>query len=206
MNAYEKIYLEDAMHNIGIMFDWAINNFGCSPEEFCTRLSASGVSERLSRGYVDVLVGKSGIELAVMVLQLTGTKVKEPVSPLASISSPEYWAGSSLAYYQWKSGRSFCELADLGLSFSVVLSMFNPFHEADLSTFESAADSIIGCNASKAGWLKAARKRVGLTQEELSKVADVPLCLIRAYEQGTIDTDCAEYATISKLKRCLGVR
>lgn len=148
MNAYDKIYLEDVMHNIGIMFDWAINNFGCSPEEFCARLSASGVSERLSRGYVDVLVGKSGIELAVMVLQLTGTKVNEPISPFASISSPEYWAGSSLAYYQWKSGRSFRELGDLGLSFCVVRSMFNPFHEADLSTFESAADSIIECNVS----------------------------------------------------------
>ena len=205
MNAYSKTYLEDAMDTVGIMFDCAINNMGCSPDEFSARLSASGISDRLSRGEVDLVAGKSGVELAMTVMRMTGAYGNKTVSPRVSISSKEYWAGAVLAYYQWKSGFTYRELADRGLSFNVVCGMFNPMHEADISAFERAADRIVAMSAAGYGWLKVSRKRCGMTQEELAELSGVSVRLIRAYEQGVIATGNAEYDTVSRLKRALGL-
>lgn len=204
MHAYSKLYLSDAMDNIGIMFDCAVNCLGCSAEEFLFRLAASGIGDRLSRGDIDLIAGKSGTELALLVFRITGSDIPHTEDITVSISSAEYWAGSMLTYYQWKSGYSFGELASLGLDFKIVRTMFNPMHEADISAFERAADMVMNSKKTKqSNWLKPARRRCGFTQEELAEISGVPIRLIRAYEQGTIDTGKAEYDTIIKLKRCL---
>ncbi|MBQ0080880.1 MAG: helix-turn-helix domain-containing protein [Alistipes sp.] len=42
-----------------------------------------------------------------------------------------------------------------------------------------------------------------LTQEQLSAKSGVPIRLIRAYEQGTINIYNAEFGTITKLRKAL---
>lgn len=203
MNAYNKIYLDDAMQTAGAMMDCAVNILGCTADEFCSRFLSSGIADRFSIGDVSCIAGKSGVELAIEVFRRTGKDIVDCNSTI-SISSPEYWAGWTLAYYQWKSGLSFKQLSRMGLSMNSVVAMFNPLHEADLSVFCEKADEIVRTNSELLPhWIKRLRKLNGITQEELSEFTGVPLRLIRAYEQRTIDTSNAESRTISNLKRGL---
>lgn len=204
MNAYDKIYLEDAAHNLGVMVDCAVNTIGCPAEQFWSRFLASSIAYRFSRGAIDIIAGHSGVELALMVMNETGKKIKACDAAI-SISSKEYWAGITLAQYQWKTGLSFKELSKRGLGLTRTILMFNPMHEADQTTFEQTADSIIGMGLSDNSWLKKARKANGLTQEQLSIKSGVSIRLIRAYEQGAIKIDNAEYSTITKLKIALRI-
>jgi len=65
MNAYNKIYLDDAMQTAGAMMDYAVNSLGCTAEEFYARFISSGIADRFSRGNVTCIAGKSGVELAI---------------------------------------------------------------------------------------------------------------------------------------------
>lgn len=202
MNAYDKIYLEDAAHNFGVMVDCAVNTVGCPAEQFWNRFLASSIEWRFSRGAVDIISGHSGIELALMVFGETG-KMIETCDTSISISSREYWAGVSLAQYQRNTGLSFKELTARGLGLTEIVAMFNPLHEADRTTFEMVAADIIGSENRDNSWLKTARKINGLTQEQLSAKSGVPIRLIRAYEQGKIYMSNAEYGTVMKLRIAL---
>lgn len=202
MNAYDKIYLNDAVHNFGIMIDCAINTIGCPAEQFWGRFLASSIAERFSRGAVDILVGHSGVELALMVFNETG-RIIDRCDTAISRSSREYWAGTALAQYQWTTGWSFKKLTSRGLGLMQTITLFNPLHEADRTVFEQTADDIIGKAITDEPWLKKARKSNGLTQEGLSEKSGVPIRLIRAYEQGKINMENAEYGTITKLKAAL---
>ncbi|MBQ0024191.1 MAG: hypothetical protein KBT00_00490 [Bacteroidales bacterium] len=206
MNAYNKIYLDDAMQTAGAMMDWAVNTLGCPAEEFCARFLSSGVADRFSRGDVACIAGKSGVELAREVMRCTGSDIDSCDSGI-SISSPEYWAGWTLSYYQWLSALSFKQLSRLGLDMCSVISMFYPLHEADLSVFCERADEIVKTHLnSSPHWIKRLRKLNDITQKELSEISNVPLRLIRAYEQKAIDTSNAESRTIQNLQRCLKAR
>lgn len=205
MNAYNKIYLDDAMQTAGAMADWAVNTLGCPAEEFCARFLSSGIADRFSRGDVACIAGMSGVELAIEVMRRTGSDI-DSGDGVISISSPEYWAGWTLAYYQWLSALSFKQLSKLGLDLCSVTAMFNPLHEADLSVFCDRADEVVKANSiSLPHWIKRLRKLNGFTQEDLSAITGVPLRLIRAYEQRSIDTSNAESRTIRNLQRGLQV-
>ena len=202
MNAYDKIYLEDAAHNFGVMVDCAVNTIGCSAEQFWNRFLASSIEWRFSRGAVDIISGHSGIELALMVFGETG-RIIETCDSSISISSREYWAGVTLATYQRNTGLSFKELTARGLGLTQTVSMFNPLHEADQTTFEKVATDIIGSENRDNSWLKTARKINGFTQEQLAAKSGVSIRLIRAYEQEKINISNAEYSTIMRLRNAL---
>jgi len=205
MNAYNKIYLDDAMQTAGAMMDCAVNALCCPMNEFWARFLSSGIADRFSRGDVTCLAGKSGVELAIEVMRLTGRDIPGN-DGVISISSPEYWAGCTLAYYQWQSGMSFKQLSRLGLDMCSVISMFFPLHEADLSVFCHRADEIVMERMkSLPHWIKHLRKLNDITQEELSEITGVPLRQIRAYEQKTIDTSNAESRTIRNIRRGLQI-
>ena len=203
MNAYNKIYLEDAMQTAGAMMDCAVNTLGCTAAEFCARFLSSGIADRFSRGEVTCIAGKSGVELALEVLRRTGSDIAD-CDGIVSMSSPEYWAGWTLAYYQWRSALSFKQLSRFGLDMCSVAAMFNPLHEADLSVFCERADEIVKAGKlSSPHWIKRLRKLNGITQGELSDITGVPVRLIRAYEQRTIDTSNAESRTIRNIRQGL---
>lgn len=51
--------------------------------------------------------------------------------------------------------------------------------------------------------LKELRANAGLTQTQLAERSEVPLLLIRAYEQGTVALPHAEAGTVARLARAL---
>ena len=140
--AYKKTYLSGAMRNLAVMMDCGVRKYGYSIEEFYDKFLASEVSRQFASGNPRYLVGMSGAELADTVVAASGDTVLKTNDGSYTVG-PEYWAGWALAYYQWVSRRSFAFMYRNGLGIKEVVSMYYPLHEADLSRFASAADSII---------------------------------------------------------------
>lgn len=140
--AYKKTYLSSAMRNLAVMMDCGVRKYGYSIEEFYDKFLASEVSRQFASGNPRYLVGMSGAELADSVVDSSGGTVLKENDGTYSVG-PEYWAGWVLAYYHWLSRRSFSYMNKRGLGIKEVLSMYYPLHEADLSKFADAADSII---------------------------------------------------------------
>ena len=202
-HAYNEAYLPYAMENLATMMDCGINQCGFSPQLFYRMFLSSGVARQMEKGNPRYVAGLSGAELANRVVELTSGASPASIDGTFTIS-PEYWAGWVLAYYQWKSGKSFRFIHDNGLNIEKVIAMYHPLHEADLDKFASVADRIITETVSTSmSPLKKARERYGLTQEELSRISGISLRMIRAYEQKSQDIAKANFRTVSRLESVL---
>lgn len=201
--AYNEAYLPYAMENLATMIDCGINQCGFPPQLFYRMFLTSGVASQIEKGNPRYLAGLSGAELASRVIELVAGESPKEIDGTFSIS-PEYWAGWVLAYYQWKSGKSFRLINDNGLDIEKIIALYHPLHEADLDKFASVADRIITETVnSSASPLKKARERCGLTQEDLSRISGVSLRMIRAYEQKAQDIAKANFSTIERLQSVL---
>ena len=106
-HAYNPLYLEDVMNNLGTMFDCAVHVAHCDLTLFYEMFLSSGVASQIEAGNPRYLSGLSGMELMQLVLDKTLDKTV-PVQSYAPFDrTPEYWAGWALAYYQWYRARSF---------------------------------------------------------------------------------------------------
>ena len=80
IRAYQEIYLSNAQAALGDAFDYAVNVCHIPGEDFVTLFLVSSVSKRMENGEPACLAGKSGIELAMQVLEETKgqTDLPEP--------------------------------------------------------------------------------------------------------------------------------
>ena len=90
MNAYSKIYLEDAMNNLAVMLDYGGIADGDS-QRFFDRFVVSSISKQFEKGNPKYIAGYSGIELAELVLMVTGAK-KADITYSPCGRSPEFWS------------------------------------------------------------------------------------------------------------------
>ena len=203
--AYEETYLDDAMNNLGDMFDYAVNDCGYDAEEFFTHFIVSGVASAFERGNPKYLAGLSGPELASTVIFRTYKTRPDKLPSEDMDKSAEYWAGWILAYYQWYTSRSFDYLRRGGLNIERVLSMYPTLHEADVTKFVTVADNFMKkSNASGVSNLQRIRKASGMTQRKLAEVSGSALRMIQLYEQGRQDINKAQAATLLRIARVLG--
>jgi len=206
IHAYNKLYLSHAMENLAVMFDCGINRYGIPAHLFFCRFITSGISRQIENGNPKYLVGCSGLELADLVIELSGgCQFKQNEHTCSFGRSAEYWAGWVLAYYQWKYNRSFSEMKEKGLDISRVIAMYHPLHEADPEKFCDVAENIVTENERRSNPLKEAREQIGMTQKALSEVSGVSLRMIRAYEQKQQDMSRAEYDSIFRLSKVLRI-
>ena len=203
--AYEETYLDDAMNNLGDMFDYAVNDCGYDAEEFFNHFIVSGVASAFEKGNPKYVAGLSGPELASAVIFRT-YKTWPDILPSEDMDkSAEYWAGWILAYYQWITSRSFDYLRRNGLSIERVLSMYPTLHEADITKFVAIADKIIEkSSASSVSNLQRVRKASGMTQSKLAEVSGAALRMIQLYEQRRQDISKAQAATLLRIANVLG--
>lgn len=206
-HAYNLLYLEDVMNNLGTMFDCAVRAANCDLTLFYEMFLSSGVASQIEAGNPRYLSGLSGMELMQLVLDKTLDKTVHVLSYAPLNRTPEYWAGWALAYYQWYRARSFSFLKSNGLNISTLLSLYPTLHETDLSKFVQTADTLIeqGLQHRK-NPLKAIRKQSRLTQKKLADLSGVSLRMIQAYEQGDQDITKAEVRSVLALSRVLGCR
>ena len=205
MHAYEETYTNDAMNNLGDMFDYALCDLGCDAEEFYSQFLVSGVAEKFGAGNPKYVAGLSGPELAMEVLRVTEGERPETMPSVAYERSPEYWSGWILAYYQWFSGHGFSYMRKRGVSFSKVRSLYPTLHEADVTKFVSVADRMIEENRrEEPSRLQQMRKNSGLTQRELAERSGTSLRMVQLYEQRQQDIRRAEAQTLVSLSHILG--
>lgn len=203
IHAYNESYLPYAMGTLAAMMDCGINRCGISPVLFHHMFLTSGVAGQFEKGNPRYVTGMSGAEITDFITYRTMGKLFPENDGTYSLS-PEYWAGWVLAYYQWKSGKSFSFLQSNGLDIEKVIAMYRPFHEADIEKFSDAADAILGSHIKQsASPVKRARERMGITQKELAVRSDVSLRMIRAYEQKQQPLSNASFSTVSSIASAL---
>ena len=202
MNAYDKIYLDDAMSNLAVMLDYGSATYG-DPETFFNRFLVSDISKQFAMGNPRYLSGMSGIELAEKVVEETGC-VPLYAEYKTFGRSATYWAGWALAYLQWYTGYAFEKIRDWGVDIGYILSLYPTYHEADITKFiETATLRMDEFKDRSRNSLKRQRKSAGLTQQELACRSGVKLRMIQAYEQNYQDISKAEVGSVIKLAKAL---
>ena len=203
-HAYSELYLNDAMHNLGDMIEFAVCDLGFDPDTFFAWFISSGIASGFEKGNPKYIAGMSGFELAEAVLKATNIALPGVAPSHPDFKGREYWAGWIFAYYQWQSGRRFEDIVADGLTLSTVFSMYI-HHEADNSKFVESADAIIRRNKEvRKSKLHTIRKARGFTQQQLSRTSGVALRMVQLYEQKQNDLSKAQVNVVISLAKALG--
>ena len=212
--AYDATYLGAARVVLARMLDYAVNVLGYRLACFWALFLASDVSRLFAHGDASVVAGRSGIELARLVVREAGCDQAElPDKRLTAAQeaswycggrSEEYWCGWALAYYQWRRALSFSDI-EARVPIEDVLALYEPYHEMDEQQFLDRMDEECA-RAAPAAKLQSCRKRVGLSQSELAAASGVSVRTIQQYEQRQKNINHARACQVAALARALCCR
>ena len=208
MRAYCELYLNGAKKRLGEAFDYAINVQRIPAGRFLHLFSLTQWAHLFEEGNPSVVAGMSGIELAWKALGsalLLEDGMELPESERSAnidTGSPEYWAGWTLAQYQWKTGLSFAVIEGYA-SGEDLLGMYPLYHEMDLSQAMAALDeSVFG--TARETHLAARRHVAGLSQAQLAAASGVGKRSIQMYEQRANDINKAQVGAVARMACALG--
>lgn len=201
MNAYDRIYLEKARAVLGRMLDYAVYDLNYDADRFFALFITSGYADRFGSGDHTLIAGRSGVELARLVLEKSLGEIVVAKPRYTANRSPEYWAGWALAYYQWSTALSFREIA-AAIPLSEVIGLYSPYHEMDVRQFCDKMTELYKSRAPDTN-LKRLRTSVGITQNELAQQSGVPLRTLQQYEQRQKDINKAQAEYLVSLARAL---
>ena len=204
MSAYNELYLDDAMSNLGDMVEYALCDLRLQPDRFMDYFISTGIASKFEKGNPRYIAGMSGYELTEVILENANVRFKRKDVSHTDSKGKEYWAGWILAYFQWYTGRRFEDILREGLSLSKILSMY-VLHEADESKFVENAEQILKAyKEGKKSKLHEIRKARGFTQQQLSDASGVTLRMIQLYEQRQNDINKAGVSVVLSLAKALG--
>lgn len=97
------MYESKAQDRPGDAFDYVINSCWNIAGENSTQMFAPNpVSRRMGKADPQYVPSKSGIEIALNVVEEATGKVLNIEQRVNYVRLPEYWMGWALAYYQWR--------------------------------------------------------------------------------------------------------
>ena len=193
IHAYNDTYLNSVMHNLGAVFDIAINALEIKIDLFADIFANSKIARGIERGVPNILAGKSATEMLMIILEKDIDYNLVPIN-----RTPEYWAGWVLANSQWYLNKTFKEIISV-MPLSTLVNLYYPYHETDeMKIIEKIKDHF-----SQVSSLKMIRKKRKLTQEQLAMLSGVNVRSIRSYEQGDNDILKAQGDTLLMLARAL---
>lgn len=204
MYAYDEMYLNDAMRNLGEAFDYAATVLNIPMDDFLDMFIISGIADQFASCVPKFISGLSGTELVWEVLSRTGKKIHLPAPQTEYDYSPEYWCGWILGFYQWNTGKSFKEIKKY-LSMSEIYKLYPTLHEASEEKFVDVANSILE-HKNLPTKLQTIRKAIGLSQKKLSEKSGVTLRMIQQYEQRAKDINKATASNLFALAKALGCK
>ena len=204
MYAYDEIYLDDAMRNLGEAFDYSTTVLNISLDDFLDMFIISGIAEQFANGVPKFVSGLSGTELVWEVLNRININIDFPTPQTEYNYSPEYWCGWILAFYQWNTNKSFKEIKKY-LPMSEIYKLYPTLHEASEEKFIDVANAILE-RKNLPTKLQKVRKAIGLTQKELSEKSGVTLRMIQQYEQRVKDINKATAKNLFALAQVLGCK
>lgn len=202
--AYNELYLEDAMRNLGEAFDYAVNDCKIELNDFVDMFIAGGIAKQFGKGVPKYVSGMSGIELVYEVLNRVGKEHIFTDIEVEYARSPEYWSGWILAYYQWYTGRSFKNIRQ-NISMDVILKLYPTLHEASEDKFVDTLEIIISKNDVPTR-LCTLRRAIGYSQRMLADKSGVALRMIQQYEQRAKDINKATGTNLLALAKTLGCK
>ncbi len=204
IHAYDEMYLDDAMKNLGEAFDYVATVLSISMDDFLDMFIISGIAEQFSSGVPKFVSGLSGTELVWEVLHRTGEIAAFPAPKTEYDYSPEYWCGWILALYQWHTDKSFKEIKKF-LPMSEIYKLYPTLHEASEEKFIDTANAIFKRKNLHTN-LQTVRKAVRLSQKQLSEKSGVTLRMIQQYEQRAKDINKATASNLFALAQALGCK
>ena len=157
IHAYDKVYLEKARVTLARMLDFAVYDLKYDIEDFFKMFITSGIAARFEKGDFRIIAGKSGVELAYDVAEISGED-KRDIKPQYTVNrSEEYWTGWALAYYQWKTAISFSKIVEY-IPINEIKALYSPYHEMDIRHFVDKMNELY-IIAKPETYLKIYRKR-----------------------------------------------
>jgi len=202
--AYDEMYLSDAMKNLGEAFDYSASELNIPMDDFLDMFIISGIAEQFASGVPKYVSGLSGTELVWEVLRRTETKVDFAQPQTEYDCSPEYWCGWILAFYQWRTGKSFKEIKKY-LPMCEIYKLYPTLHEAAEDKFVDVANTIFERRHLPVK-LQTVRKAAGFSQKELAEKSGVAIRMIQQYEQRAKDINKASASNLFALARALGCK
>ena len=201
IRAYAEEYLNDAMNNLGEAFDYAVNACHIEMQTFMDLFVTSGFADAFGNGSPKIVAGMTGTELVMEILTKVGLERDFPAPQERYDFNAEYWCGWILAYYQWKTNRSFKDINEL-VSMQEILKLYPTLHEASEEKFVDTLNSIIKRKMITTR-LQARRKQCGLSQKKLSDESGVNLRTLQQYEVGAKDINKASVTNLLALAKVL---
>ena len=193
IHAYREQYAEIIQHKTAEIFELAVLNEKLNIDNFANKFVNSVVATAFESMDPIYILGRSSNELIASIMD------KPPVDIYsAAFASPEYWVGWVLGYAQTSLKKSFKTLIKI-FPCSELINYYFPYHEMDIGQI---IDVFKG-KLSKYSPLKERREAMGLSQDDLSLLSDVPVRTIRAYEQNKLDIKKAQADTVSALAKAL---
>jgi DNA-binding transcriptional regulator YiaG len=204
MRAYDESYVYDAQNIMGHAVDFAVMFLRLEPDDFGDAFAVSPVSQQFANGNPKYVAGMNGCELARRVLEDTHIPFEDSEDVMYLDKSPEYWAGWSLAFYQWYTSRSFMEILSI-FPISRIIEMYPAYHEMDIVRFADHMDTLIreDCLFTR---LKRRRMKSGLSQSALARESEVSLRQIQLFEQRKRDINNTAAISLLRLSRTLNCR
>lgn len=199
--AYSEYYLDDAMRNLGEAFDFARNVCILELDDFLNMMISSGIASQFGHGVPKYVSGMSGTELVLEVLRLLGVPAEDAKAQIEYDCSPEYWCGWIVAYFQWRTGRSFQNIHE-SLSMKEIHALYHVLHEASEERAHDTLEQIIA-NKALPTRLQFRRKNFRLTQRELSERSGVNIRTLQQYERRYKDINKAAGDTLRSLANAL---
>ena len=198
IHAYDKNYLSKAQNNLASMLDFAVYDLEEDLSHFYLKFLQSKICSQFERGESTVIVGKSGVELA---LDIIGDETLASKYRPAANRTPEYWCGWALAYFQWFTKRPFKNIAEC-VTMQEILQLYPTLHEASEEKFVETVNRLI-CNKHLPTRLQKRRKDAQLTQKELAGRSGVKLRTIQQYEMRAKNINKAAAETLLQLAQVL---
>lgn len=201
-HAYDEMYVEGAMVRMGDMLEYACLDCDYDPDSFWRMFIRSGLARRFEIGDVSVVAGKSGPELAYMVLSKVDHRQNFPKPKWRENRSNLYWCGWVLAYYQWNRDVTFSKIWDR-ISIRMLQKMYPVLHEADITKAVDEMDTLMKPEEKRS--VQSLRMLRGLTQQELADKAHMTVSQLQRIEYGERKTENLSLKTAIALAKALGV-
>lgn len=199
--AYDQTLLSKARTSMAGMFHYAVNVRGIELSEFYHMFLSSALAERFETGDSCTIAGKSGIELAIMILSMNHIEAEHELPIYSTNRSPEYWLGWALSYYQWVKNVKYRQITN-AIDIDEILLMYKKYHELDISHFVIEMDRRRSSAYSESA-LKRFREYAKLSQKELADKSGVPVRTIQQYEQRQKNINNAKAETVIQLAQIL---
>lgn len=202
IRAYYEGYLDDAMDTMGNMMDHALNTCGMNGDDFFYMFLASGTARQFELGNPRYLAGMTGAEIVrEIVLREKGIELNEP-EEYDLDKSPEYWCGWILAYYQWRTCRSFRRIRQI-VSIEEILWMYPTHHEADEEHFVDTMNRLYQRRHTKT-YLRQRMEAAWISRKELSAQTGIPCETIRELEEDDSKIALINVRSLFQISKVLG--